>query len=102
MPVLVILIVISFVFYVFYKIKYVRCTRPVEKKWLTSKSGIALGSFISLFAINQVFLYQTTMTYIIAAVFLLMGALSIWNGLKAYRYYLPFAMEEAEQMNKQS
>lgn len=96
MPVLVFIFVISVAFYLFYKIKYVRSNRPVEKKWLSAKSSIALGLFVLFFGINQLFLYHTTLTYIIGAIFIVMGGLSSFSGIKAYKYYLPFAIEEAE------
>ncbi|CEG28193.1 YtpI family protein [Bacillus sp. B-jedd] len=96
MPALVIVIVISLAFYVFYKIKYVRCSRPAEKKWLSAKSGIALGAFVSVFGINQLFLTQSAVTYIVAAVFILLGAINILSGIKAYKFYLPHAIKEAE------
>lgn len=91
-------IVISFAFYLFYKIKYVRSNRPAEKKWISSKSSISLGIFVSLFGINQLFLDQNTITYLVAAVFIFVGGLSIWNGIKAYKYYLPYAIKEAESL----
>lgn len=97
MPILVFLIIFAFSMYVYYKIKYVRCSRPVERKWLSSKSSIALGLFVALFGINQLFLFQTTVTYIIAGLFILIGSLSAFAGFKAYQHYLPFAREEAEQ-----
>ncbi|HLO10973.1 MAG TPA: YtpI family protein [Pseudoneobacillus sp.] len=97
MPVFVICIVIAFVFYVFYKIKFVRSNLPVEKKWISAKSSIALGLFVLLFGLNQLFLFQTTITYIVAAIFIIIGGLSIWSGWKAYKYYLPLAIKEAEQ-----
>ncbi|MBM4762546.1 YtpI family protein [Bacillus sp. B15-48] len=102
MPVLVFLIVISFSMYVFYKIKYVRSTLPIEKKWLSSKSSIALGLFVALFGINQLFLFPSTITYIIAGGFILIGSFNAYNGMKAYKHYLPFAMEEAEYMKNHS
>ena len=98
MPLLAFLIVLTLAFYLFYKIKYVRSKRPAEKKWLTSKSSIALGLFVSLFGINQVFLYHTMITCIIAAVFILFGVLSAWAGLKAYNHYLPHVIEEAKSL----
>jgi uncharacterized membrane protein HdeD (DUF308 family) len=98
MPVFVFFIILSFVFYVFYKIRFVRSHRPVEKKWLSAKSSIALGLFVTLFGLNQIYLYQTTLTYIIAVVFVIMGGLSIWNGVKAYKYYQPYAIEEAKNL----
>lgn len=99
MPILVILIVFSLAFYVFYKIKYVRSTKPGERRWISSKSGIALGLFVLTFGINQLYIYQSTVSYIIAAVFILLGAINIWSGIKAYKFYLPYAIEEAEGKN---
>lgn len=98
MPVLVVLIVLSFIFYIFYKVKYVRSRRPAERKWISAKSSIALGLFVALFGVNQLFLFQTTVTYIVAAIFIIIGTLSIWAGMKAYRYYLPLAASEAEKL----
>lgn len=97
MPILVLLIVLSFVFYIFYKIKYVRSKRPAERKWLSAKSSIALGLFVALFGINQLFLFQTTVTYIVGAIFIVIGSLSIWGGIKAYKFYLPHAAKEAQE-----
>ncbi|MGA9227278.1 MAG: YtpI family protein [Mesobacillus sp.] len=96
MPIFVLLIVLSFVFYIFYKIKYVRSKRPAERKWLSAKSSIALGLFVGLFGLNQVFLFQTTLTYIVAAIFIIIGSMSVWSGVKAYKFYLPLAAEEAK------
>jgi hypothetical protein len=100
MPLLVVLIVISFAFYLFYKIKYVRSNRPAERKWLSSKSSITLGLFVFLFGINQLFLYHTMTTYIVAAIFILIGGLSAFSGVKAYKHYRPYAAKEAESMNE--
>lgn len=97
MPILVLLIVLSFVFYIFYKIKYVRSKRPAERKWLSAKSSIALGLFVALFGINQLFLFQTTVTYIVGAIFIVIGSLSVWGGIKAYKFYLPQAAKEAQE-----
>lgn len=98
MPVLVFVIIVTFTFYVFYKIKYVRSSRPAEKKWLSAKSSMALGLFVLLFGVNQLFLYHTPLTYIVAAVFILIGGMSAWTGVKAYNYYMPFAVKEAESL----
>ena len=97
MPILVMLIVLSFVFYIFYKVKYVRSRRPAEKKWLSAKSSIALGLFVTLFGLNQLFLFQTTVTYIVGAVFIIIGLMSAYGGFKAYKFYLPHAAKEAEE-----
>ncbi|MBS4191592.1 YtpI family protein [Bacillus sp. FJAT-49705] len=98
MPVLVILITISFSFYLYYKVKYVRCKRrPAERKWISSKSSIALGVFVALFGINQLFLNGDTITYIVAGIFILLGSFSIYGGIKSYKFYLPLAAQEARE-----
>jgi Ca2+/Na+ antiporter len=99
MPVLALFIVLSFTVYIFYKIKQVRSKRPMEKKWLSSKANIALGLFVALFGINQLFIYGTALSYFVAAVFLLFGIGSAWAGFKMYKYVLPFAQREAEELD---
>lgn len=100
MPVLVILFVISLSFYVFYKAKYFRSRRPAEKKWISSKATVALGLFVALFGLNQFFINPTTVGYIVGTVFILLGAFNVWGGVKSYKHYLPYAIEEAEQLHK--
>lgn len=102
MPVLAFLIVLSLSFYIYYKVKYVRSGRPMERKLLSGKSSMALGLFVALFGINQLFLFSTTMTYIIAAVFILLGAFSAWAGYKSFRHHIPYVKEEARQLDGQT
>ncbi|WP_110114104.1 YtpI family protein [Bacillus sp. CGMCC 1.16541] len=97
MPILVILILSSLGFYVYLKLKYVRSKRPVEKQWISAKSSIALGVFVFFFGINQWFIYQTTLSIIVGLLFVLIGAGSIWAGIRAYKHYLPFVMKEAQE-----
>lgn len=100
MFVLVFLIVVLFAFYLFYKTKYFRSNRPVEKKWLTAKSNIALGLFVGLFGLNHLlFISQTTFTIIVSAIFIIYGSIFSWVGIKKYKHYLPFAIQEAESLN---
>ncbi|WP_019154830.1 YtpI family protein [Robertmurraya massiliosenegalensis] len=100
MPVLVILFVFAFSFYIFYKVKYFRTQKPAEKKWISAKASVALGLFVALFGVNQYFINQTTVGYIVGSIFLLLGAINIWGGMKSYKFYLPHAIEEAEQLKK--
>ncbi|MBM7701221.1 YtpI family protein [Metabacillus iocasae] len=97
MPFLVILILSSLGFYVYLKLKYVRSKRPIEKQWLSAKSSIALGVFVLFFGINQWFIYQTTLSIIVGLLFVLIGAGSIWAGVRAYKHYLPFVIKEAQE-----
>ncbi|MBA4537118.1 YtpI family protein [Bacillus aquiflavi] len=101
MFVLVVLIGISLALYLFYKMRFFRSRLPAEKKWLSSKSGMALGFFILLFGINQLFLFQTVLTYIVSAIFIFLGVINVWAGYKAYKHYLPYAIEEAEKLEEQ-
>lgn len=100
MPVFVIFIMFSLAFYIFYKAKYFRTKLPAEKKWISAKSSIALGSFIAFFGMNQLFLYQTTVTYIVASIFIILGAVNILGGMKAYKFFLPHAIKEAQEARR--
>ncbi|GAA0333155.1 YtpI family protein [Bacillus carboniphilus] len=99
MPVFVILIVLSLTFYIYFKVKQVRSKRPIEKKWISGKSSMALGTFVFFFGINQLFIYPEieTITYMIAAIFAIVGILSMVGGYKMYKHYLPYVLKEAEQ-----
>ncbi|WP_438824710.1 YtpI family protein, partial [Bacillus sp. JJ1474] len=50
-----------------------------------------------LYGLNQFFLNGNTATYIIGGIFFLLGAFTIFAGLKAYKYYLPIAANEAKE-----
>lgn len=100
MPILVFLIIISFAFFLFYKTKYFRSKRPAERKWLSAKSTVTLGLFVGLFGVNQLYLFQTTVTYIVAAIFIIIGSLSVINGIKAYKFYLPYVQQEEDELSK--
>ncbi|GGE77007.1 YtpI family protein [Priestia taiwanensis] len=102
MLILVVFIILSLTLYLFYKVRYVRTQLPMEKKWLSAKCSIALGLFVALFGANIFFVHLTAVGITIAIVFLLIGLSSAFTGYRAYRHYLPFAIEEAEaykQMN---
>lgn len=101
MPIFAVLIIMSLVFYLFYKVKSIRSHLPMEKKWISGKSFIALGAFVTFFGINQLFLFQSTIPYIIAIVFILIGTISVVGGYKRYKFYLPYAIEEAAYIEQQ-
>jgi hypothetical protein len=101
MPFLLFFIVISFVFYLFYKVKYIRTRRMAQRQWLSAKSGIALGLFVLLFGINQLFIFHSTVTYIIATIFILLGGYNVFGGIKAYQFYLPLASKETQDWTNQ-
>jgi multisubunit Na+/H+ antiporter MnhB subunit len=97
MPVFVILIIFAFSFYLFYKVKYFRTRKPMEKQWLSAKSSIALGVFVFFFGLNQLFLFNSTVSLVVGIIFMIVGIASSWAGYKAYKHYLPFAIQEAKE-----
>ncbi len=72
----------------------------MEKGWLAGKSSIALGVFVALFGVNQFFLEISTARIIVGVLFVIVGGASIYNGIRQYKYFLPLAIEEAEQLQK--
>ncbi|WP_261133248.1 YtpI family protein [Bacillus sp. Marseille-Q3570] len=99
MPVFIIIIVLSISLYIFYKIKEFRVKAPYEKKWTKSKANIALGVFIGIFGLNRLFINESTYDLVIGGVFLVLGLINAFMGYKAYKYFLPLAIEEREQPN---
>ena len=98
MFIFVFLIIVSFVIYFYNKTKQfrTRSVLPIRKKWYSARASMALGSFITFFGINQLFVYQSTVTYIISAIFIVLGVALIYYNYKASRYYYTFLEEEAD------
>ncbi|MDN7240256.1 YtpI family protein [Planococcus sp. N028] len=95
----VILITLSFAVYFYYKTKQFRTSLPIRKKWYTSMASVALGSFVMFFGINQLLLFHTVVTYIIAGIFVILGLGLIVYNFKAAKHYKQFLAEEA-RLNK--
>lgn len=95
MLIFAVIIIFSLTMYIFYKVRYVRTSLPLEKKWLAAKCTISLGLFVATFGINQFFIHQTMIGIVIGIIFLLLGGYNVSAGIRAYRYYTPLAIEEA-------
>lgn len=93
------LIIVSFVFYFYYKTKQFRAVLPIRKKWYAATASVALGSFIMFFGINQLFIFQSVITYIISGIFIVLGIALIIYNYKAAKHYHSFVAEEA-RLNK--
>lgn len=90
------LMFVAGVFYFYFKTKQFRTTRllPIRKKMFASLAGTALGSLLVFFGLNQIVLFDGTITYIVATIFILFGSyVSIFN-YKAFRHYKQFVEEE--------
>lgn len=97
MPVFIFFIVVSIAFYVFYKMKAYRSKNLLEKRWMSAKSSIALGIFVASFGANQMFLFRSTLAFVIGIIFIVIGLASAWAGYRAYKHFLPQVMKEAQQ-----
>lgn len=95
MLVFVLLIIVSFVFYFYYKTKQFRATLPIRKKWYGATAALCLGAFMLFFGINQLFIFQTAVTYIIAGIFIVLGLAMMVTNYKAAKHYHQFVEEES-------
>ena len=96
---LVACIVFSIVFYFYFKTKQFRSTLPIRRKWYTAKSRVALSAFIIFFGLNAMILYPDLVGYIVAIVFVVIGAGLGVNNYKWMRHEGRFIHEEYE-LNK--
>lgn len=89
-------IIAAGVLYFYFKTKQFRTTRllPIRKKMFASLAGIALGSMLVFFGLNQFVLFDGMTTYIVATIFILLGAYASIFNFKAYRHYKQFVDEE--------
>ncbi len=69
-------IIASAVFYFYFKTRQFRTRQvfPIRKKMYASMSGASLGGLLLFFGVNQLVLFDGITTYIIAALFILLGA----------------------------
>ncbi|WJY27970.1 MULTISPECIES: YtpI family protein [Sporosarcina] len=96
--VLVFLIIASAVFYFYFKTRQFRTSHvfPIRKKMFAAKAGMFLGVMLAVFGINQLLLFDGALTYIVSAVFILLGGyVSIFNW-RATQHYNRFVDEETE------
>ncbi|KYC62787.1 MULTISPECIES: YtpI family protein [Heyndrickxia] len=100
MPILAVLILASISAYVYFKLKNIRSLLVMEKKVFSAKANMALGSFIFLFGVNELFLFHTAATYIIAAVFIALGLFNIAGGFKRLRFYQPEMQKERDESRR--
>ncbi|MGG3773281.1 YtpI family protein [Heyndrickxia faecalis] len=100
MPILAVLILASISAYVYFKLKNIRSLLVMEKKVFSAKANMALGSFIFLFGVNELFLFHTAATYIIAAVFIVLGLFNIAGGFKRLRFYQPEMQKERDESRR--
>ena len=96
---LVTCIVISFVSYFYFKTKQFRSTLPIRKKWYTAKAGVALGIFLALFGMNATIIYSDWLGYLVAIVFVIIGAGLSFNSFKRMKHEGKFIQQEYE-LNK--
>lgn len=92
--ILAVFIIIAVVSYLYLKTKQLRTTLPIRKKWYRYRSGQALSTFLVIFAINQLVLFQTPTTYIVCAILIIFGVITLVGYTKRVRHYGQFVQEE--------
>ena len=92
----VFLIIASAVFYFYFKTRQFRTRQvfPIRKKMYASMAGASLGGLLLFFGINQLILFNGIATYVIAAIFMILGVyVGIFN-YRAFQHYKRFVDEE--------
>ncbi|CAM3153238.1 YtpI family protein [Filibacter tadaridae] len=94
----VFLIIVAAVFYFYFKTRQFRTRHmfPIRKKMYASMSGASLGGLLISFGFNQLVLFNGVTTYIIAAIFILLGAYVLVFNFRAYKHYKHFVDEETD------
>lgn len=92
------LTMLSGIFYFYFKWKQFRTTYvlPIRKKMYASIAGTFLGGLLLFFGLNQLVSDNKTITYIVAAIFILLGVFVIMFNYRAYSHYKQFVKEEAQ------
>ncbi|WP_040229160.1 YtpI family protein [Bhargavaea cecembensis] len=97
--VLIALIVFSAIAYLYFKTKQFRTTLTAQRKYFSSSASAALGALLITFGANQLFLFRGAATYIISAIFILLGLYVFIFNMKARRHYAGF-LEEERRLNE--
>ncbi|MFC3418374.1 YtpI family protein [Salinicoccus hispanicus] len=84
---LVTLLLLSLFMFIVYKIRKIRSERDVRKAYYNSISRIWLGSLILSFGLNTIIQFPTAVSYIIGALFVVIGAYNIWHFNAARKYF---------------
>ncbi|MBM7096453.1 MULTISPECIES: YtpI family protein [Alteribacter] len=95
-----IIIVVSFVLFVYFKVQQMKARGPMESKWYSSKSSIAVGVAIGTFGLNAMINLGTTVATAIGVIFIIYGGINVFFGIRNYRAFLPYARKEAEEIRK--
>jgi hypothetical protein len=90
----VVIMIISFVLALYQAARYFRTNRDVRRAWHRARGRMMFGVFMIAFAINQILLFPSFVTYMICAVLLVFGIANVNYGLKAGRYFEQYFDEE--------
>lgn len=94
--IIVFLIIFSGVAYFYFKTRQFRTSLrfPIQKKMYASMAGASLGALLLFFGINQFIIFDGMITYIIAAIFIVLGLISFTHHYRAHKHYKQFVNEE--------
>ncbi|BCG58476.1 YtpI family protein [Paenibacillus sp. URB8-2] len=72
----------------FYSASFRRAATPGERGLKRAVMNILLGSMLVLLALMSMFLFRgSTISIVVEAVFLVLGAFNVFSGLRSYGYY---------------
>jgi uncharacterized integral membrane protein len=80
-------VVVSAVLYIYYKVMILKSKDTLTQKYFNGKARLCLGAFILLFGINQYFYYESTLSIVIGAIFVLLGGMHAVRGFNEARHY---------------
>lgn len=81
------IIVLSIVLYVYYKVAILKSKDKLTQSYFNAKAHICLGSFVFFFGVNQYIFYQTKLSLFIGILFIFIGGLQVYYGLKEVKHY---------------
>ncbi|MBM7572875.1 YtpI family protein [Aquibacillus albus] len=82
-----IVIVISIIMYIYYKVAILKQSDELMQVYMNAKARVFLGIFISFFGINQYLFYETKLSLYITIIFLILGCLQLFAGVKRTKHY---------------
>ncbi|WP_100373754.1 YtpI family protein [Bacillus sp. FJAT-45037] len=87
--IMTIIIVFSGVFFIYNKIKTWRTPESLLKRIYQTKANISIGFFLVAVSINLLYSPRSTVDVVVGIAFLILGAVNVVLGYKAYRHYIP-------------
>ncbi|PTL39850.1 YtpI family protein [Alkalicoccus saliphilus] len=90
-------LVASLVLFVYFKVLQLRTKGPGERELYSAKATIALSIFIITFGVNSYINLQTTTAAVVGLIFLVLGGVNLYFGIKRHQHFKPLALQERKE-----